>query len=112
MVGRFNVRPGTGEADWSIWDNAANGLRGSGLHEAEAHRQAAELELQYDAHGYRPAETYQKVDPPKHVQAWQPAGVLVAWVREGGEWLGQVRDDDGRYHWVPGDELREAKDRP
>lgn len=52
-MGRFNVRPGDGDSDWSIWDNAANGQRGSGLSERQARYQAAELELQYDAHGYR-----------------------------------------------------------
>jgi hypothetical protein len=28
MVGRFNVREGAGDEDWSVWDNAANGTRG------------------------------------------------------------------------------------
>jgi hypothetical protein len=47
-----------------VWDNALNGQRGSGLAEQDAHDQAAELELQYDARGYRSAETVQRVDPP------------------------------------------------
>jgi len=76
MVGRFNVRPGTGDNDWSIWDNAANGQRGSGLSEQQARAEAADLELQYDAHGYRPPETVRRVDPPVPVErAWQPVGV-------------------------------------
>ena len=29
MVGRFNVRSGDGDEDWTVWDNAANGHRGS-----------------------------------------------------------------------------------
>jgi hypothetical protein len=29
MVGRFNVRPGDGDADWVVWDNAVNGNRGT-----------------------------------------------------------------------------------
>jgi hypothetical protein len=36
MVGRFNVREGSGDEDWSVWDNAANGSRGAGLSEPAA----------------------------------------------------------------------------
>jgi hypothetical protein len=67
--------------------------------------------LQYDARGYRSAETVQRVDPPVLVErAWQLAGVLDAWVsRENGEWIGRVRGDDGRIVWIRGAELRQAK---
>ena len=51
MVGRFNVREGSGDEDWSVWDNAANGSRGAGLSEQAAHRVTADLELQYDVYG-------------------------------------------------------------
>jgi hypothetical protein len=80
------------------------------LAEQDAHDQAAELELQYDAHGYRSAATVQRVDPPVRVErACQLAGVLDAWVRENGEWIGRVRGDDGRIVWIRGAELRRAK---
>lgn len=109
MVGRFNVRPGAGEQDWVIWDNGANGQRGSGLDEQTAHEQAADLELQYDAHGYRDRDAVRRVDPPVAVEAFQPAGVLDAWVRENGEWIGRVRDADGRYVWIRQSALRQTK---
>src|SRR3954454_25064525 len=106
MVGRFNVRSGDGDHDWMVWDNALNGQRGSGLAEQDAHDQAAEPELRYDARGHRSAEAVQRVDPPVPVaRAWQLAGVLDAWVRENGEWLGRVRGDDGRIVWIRAAEL-------
>ena len=111
MVGRFNVRGGDGDHDWVIWDNAANGQRGSGLAEQEAHDQAAELKLEYDAHGYRAADTVQRIDPPVPVErAWQHIGVLDAWVRENGEWIGRVREREGRIVWIRGVELRQAEE--
>ena len=110
MVGRFNVRSGAGDHDWSIWDNASNGQRGSGLAEGDAHAEAADLELQYDAHGYRPADTVRRVDPPVAVDAWRPAGVLDAWVRENGEWIGRVRDRDGKFVWIRDTELRRTEE--
>ena len=80
------------------------------LAEQDAHDQAAELELQYDAHGHRSADTVQRVDPPVPVErAWQLAGVLDAWVRENGEWIGRIRRDDGRIVWIRGAELRQTK---
>jgi hypothetical protein len=109
MVGRFNVRIGNSEQDWAIWDNGANGQRGSGLSEQDAHEQAAELELQYDAHGYHDAETVRRVDPPIPVDVFQPAGVLDAWVRENGEWIGRVRGLNGRYAWIRRADLRQTE---
>jgi YD repeat-containing protein len=80
------------------------------LAEQDAHDQAAELELQYDAHGYRSAETVQRVDSPVPVErAWKVAGVLDAWVRENGEWIGRVRGADGRIVWIRGAEVRQPK---
>jgi hypothetical protein len=80
------------------------------LAEPDAHDQAAELELQYDARGHRSADTVQRVDPPVPVErAWQVAGALDAWVRENGEWIGRVRRDDGRIVWIRAAELRQTK---
>lgn len=109
MVGRFNVRCGEGESGWFIWDNAANGNRGSGLPEQDAHDQAADLELQYDAHGYRAASTVRHVDPAVPVEAFQPVGELDAWIHENGEWIGRICCADGRYLWIRGSDLRRAE---
>jgi hypothetical protein len=57
---------------------------------------AADLELQYDVHGARDQADVRRVSPPVPVDAWQRAGVLDAWVREQGRWLGRVRMPDGR----------------
>lgn len=79
------------------------------LTEHEARDQAAELELQYDAHGFRPADTVRRVDPPVPVESWHHAGVLDAWVRENGEWIGRIRaDEDGAVVWRRQAELRRA----
>ena len=109
MVGRFNVRSGDGDHDWVIWDNAANGHRGSGLTEREAHEQAADLELQYDAHGYRAPDTVRRVDPPVPIEAFHPAGVLDAWVRENGDWTGRIRQPDGTFVWIRRTDLRRTE---
>ena len=110
MVGRFNVHEGAGEEDWSVWDNASNGTRGSGLAEDAAYRLAADLELQYDVYGPRSPDNIRRVDPPKPVEkAWQPVGWLDAWVKEQGTWLGRVRGPDGKFTWVPQTELRQAE---
>lgn len=113
MTGRFSTRlpDGGGDHDWLIWDNAANGERGSGLTERGARDLAAELELQYDAHGLRDASTVRRVDPPVPVEAFQPAGRLDAWVRENGEWVGRIRSRDGEYSWIRHTDLRPVEDR-
>jgi hypothetical protein len=41
-------------------------------------------------------------------RAWQLAGVLDAWVRENGEWIGRIRRDDGRIVWIRAAELRQT----
>ncbi|WP_041289265.1 hypothetical protein [Kribbella flavida] len=112
MVGRFIVRPGNGDNDWSVWDNAANGRRGSGLSRQQAVAEAAELELQYDAHGHRLPETVRRVDPPVAVERiWQPVGAVDAWVREGGRWIARIRQADGGFSWAPEGELRKIEKR-
>lgn len=58
-------------------------LEGSGLREREAIEQAAELEQQHDAHGYRASGALRRVEPPVSLErAWQLACVLDAWERE------------------------------
>jgi hypothetical protein len=113
MVGRFNVRAGSGDADWIVFDNAANGNRGTGLTEDAAHRLAAELELQYDVYGPRPARQVRRVEPPVPVersdQPGVPAGWLDCWVLDRGSWVGRVKTREQRYAWIPGSELRPAE---
>ncbi len=70
---------------------------------------AADLELQYGVHGARDQSDVRRVSPPVPVDAWQRAGVLDAWVREQGRWLGRVRMPDGRIAWIDQGELRAAR---
>jgi hypothetical protein len=67
MVGRFTVRRASDNPDdsdgWGVWDGAANGWRGLGLTEHDAHATADDLDLQYDAHGPRSADTIRRVEP-------------------------------------------------
>lgn len=109
MVGRFKVRrDGDGPTAHGVWDGAANGWRARDLTEQQAHQVAADLELQYDAHGPRAPETVRRVQPPQPVAraVWQPGGVIEAWVRQRGVWYGRVRGADGQISWVPADQLR------
>jgi hypothetical protein len=75
MLGRFTVRPSDdGSNRFGVWDGAVNGWRAIGIDdEAEAHRIASDLDIQYDAHGPRPADAIRKVDPAQPVQRaqWQ-----------------------------------------
>jgi len=116
MLSRFKVRKvaGDGAASYGVWDSAANGWRGQDLTEGQAHELAGDLELQYDAHGPRPPETVRRVQPPRPIDRaqWQPGGVLEAWVRQRGEWLGRVRDSDGRISWVRAVDLRPTGQTP
>ncbi len=110
MVGRFIVHEGAGGEDWSMWDKAANGARGSGLSEDAAYRLAADLALQYDVYGPRSPDHVRRVDPPVPVEkAWVPAGFVDAWVFEQGTWIGRVRGGDNKYSWIPSIELRLAE---
>jgi hypothetical protein len=34
------------------------------------------------------------------------------WIRDNGQWLGRVRDSDGRISWVAGDDLRPVDQSP
>ncbi|WP_460652343.1 hypothetical protein [Kribbella endophytica] len=84
-----------------------NGQRGSRATEAEARELAADLELQYGTHGPRDPKTVRRLAEPVAVDVWQhEAGVLDAWVQEGGQWIGRVRLADGAVSWVGQDELR------
>src|SRR3954453_4318309 len=110
MVGRFNVREGAGDSDWSVWDNAANGSRGAGLSEQAAHRLAGDPGPQYAGSGAATPDHIRGVDPPVPVEkAWQPAGFLDAWIFEQGTWLGRVKGKDDKVSWVPQAELRRAE---
>ena len=109
MLGRFTVRPSDdGSPGFGVWDGAVNGWRATGLDtEWEAQRVASDLDLQYDAHGPRAADAVRRVDPAQPVQRarWK-TGTLDAWIRDNGEWIGRVSDEDGHITWVPGSDLR------
>jgi len=107
MVTRFMVRPDEEDpATYGVWDAATHGWRGRALSETRAREVAADLELQYDAHGPRPAESVRRLSAPRPV--WRPAGVLEAWVRHGGAWFGRVRSAEGNISWLPAADLRPA----
>ncbi|WP_350280479.1 hypothetical protein [Kribbella sp. HUAS MG21] len=112
MVGRFHVRPGDGDNEWLVWDNAVNGHRGRCRTQAEAITLAADLELQYTVHGPRDQATVRRIDPPMPVDGWnRHVGKLDAWISEGGRWLGRVWHPDGRVSFIDQDDLRPADDR-
>ena len=110
MFGRFKVRPDTETGQYGVWDGGSNGWRGRGLPEAAAHQLAADLELQYDAHGPRDTATVRRLEAPQEVDiaTWEPGGLLDAWVfsRRDGEWIGRVRRPDGTITWLRSTELR------
>ena len=109
MLGRFTVRPSDdGSGRFGVWDGAVNGWRATGIDdETAAQELASELDVQYDAHGPRPADAVRRVDPAQPVQrAEWSSGELDVWIRHNGEWLGRFRDRDGRVKWIPGSELR------
>ena len=109
MLGRFTVRPSDDGANtFGVWDSAVNGWRATGISdEPRARELASDLEIQYDAHGPRPADAIRHVQPSQEVQraAWS-TGELDVWIRDNGEWLGRVRDKNGHVTWVPGADLR------
>jgi hypothetical protein len=109
MLGRFTVRPADdGSEGFGVWDGAVNGWRAFGITtEKEAHKVASDLDVQYDAHGPRPADAVRRVEPAQRVQrAEWSTGELDYWIRDNGEWLGRVRYEDGRIVWIPGSDLR------
>jgi hypothetical protein len=111
MLGRFTVRPSdAGDGTYGVWDGAVNGWRAPSLEKADAERVKTDLDLQFNAHGPRPADDIRSVDPPQpveHLTAWEP-GELDVWIRDGGQWLGRVRDHDGHVAWIPQTDLRPA----
>lgn len=116
MRERFGVRPvPDGDGVFGVWDCAVNGWRGKDLTEAAARQLAADLEVQYTAYGPRPADDVRRVEaakPVEFVATWQ-TGELDVWVRDGGQWVGRVRDREGRFSWVPAGEVRPiAPDQP
>jgi len=109
MLGRFTVRPADdGSNRFGVWDGAVNGWRATGIDdEGQARQLASDLDVQYDAHGPRPAEAVRRVDPSQQVQrAIWATGELDVWIRDNGVWLGRFRDKDGHITWVPGADLR------
>jgi hypothetical protein len=111
MLGRFTVRPSAeGDGTFGVWDGAVNGWSVSNLDAAAAEQMKTDLDLQFNAHGPRPADEIRSVDPAQpveHLVAWEP-GNLDAWIRDGGHWLGRVRDRDGHVAWIPQSDLRPA----
>ncbi|MFC9688306.1 hypothetical protein ACFTSF_07165 [Kribbella sp. NPDC056951] len=111
---RFTVRSDeTTPGSLGAWDGALNGWRTRHLaDELEATREAAELELQFDAHGPRPLGTVPRFcDVKPAVQElrdgrWLPPVQLHAWVLTDGQWYGLVQDKDGRQRFIPGKNLR------
>src|SRR5687768_4560774 len=111
MLGRFTVRlSDDGSGTFGVWDSAVNGWRVTNLDRAAAEQMKTDLELQFNAQGTRPPDDIRTVDPPQPVEqlvAWE-SGELDAWIREGGQWLGRVRDRNGNIAWVPQSDLRPA----
>ena len=112
---RFVVRRDD-DGTWGVWDTVINAARATGLDQARAEQQAADLELQFDAWGPRPAPSVRPVRPsiPVHAADWKPAGMLDHWIRVRADesliprfgWYGRVRTDTGTYLWLPADDLR------
>ncbi|MEU8226185.1 hypothetical protein [Kribbella sp. NPDC048915] len=115
MLGRFTVRPDDeAEGRYAIWDGAVCGWRARGLHdELAAAEKAVELEIQYDAHGPRPADAVRVLPAPQPVRraTWSD-GQIEAWVRDTGTgaWYAKFRDPSGRVSLVLGNDVRPTKD--
>ena len=69
------------------------------------------MELQYDAHGPRPADAIRRLEVPQRVRRAEWAeGEIDAWVRESGIWYGRFRASDSRVSLVLGNDLRRISD--
>ncbi|ONI67603.1 hypothetical protein BWI15_31360 [Kribbella sp. ALI-6-A] len=69
MLGRFFVRPSAnGDGTFGVWDGAVNGWRGNGLTEHAASQVKADLDVQFNAHGPRPARDVRQIDPARPVR--------------------------------------------
>ncbi|MFC0623370.1 hypothetical protein [Kribbella deserti] len=105
MPGRFTVRPDNSEPGrFGVWDGAVNGWRANARTEAEAHQLVVDLDIQFDAHGPRPASDVRRLESPQPV--WRGDSHLDTWLRDKGQWFGLVRDTTGRATWIPADQLR------
>ena len=112
---RFLVRQAD-DGTWGMWDTMINAARAAGQDRARAEQQAADLELQFDAWGPRPAPSIRPVRPgiPVDGADWQPVGVLDHWIRVRADnslvpkfaWYRRVRTDAGTYLWLPAEDLR------
>lgn len=93
---------------FGVWDGAVHGWRARHLpDQLTAAETAVELEIQYDAHGPRPADAIRSYDEPKRVRRAQwYEGELDTWIREGGVWYGRVREADGQVRLVSEKDLR------
>jgi hypothetical protein len=110
-LGRFTVRPDDGNGTYGVWDGAVHGWRATGRDSDDAQRQKVDLDLQFNAHGPRPADDVRPVEPAQLVEravAWEPVE-LDTWLKDGGSWYGRVRDRDGNVTLVPRSELRQAE---
>lgn len=114
MLGRFTVRPddaGNGNGTVGVWDGAVNGWSVAGLTPEVAERMKVDLDLQFNAHGPRPADDVFPVEPVQLVEravAWEPVK-LDTWLKDGGRWYGRVSDHDGHVTLVPRTDLRPAE---
>jgi hypothetical protein len=110
MLGRFTVRPDDGDGTFGVWDGGVNGWHASGLDAGAAERAKVDLDLQFNAHGPRPADDVRRVEPAQLVEravAWEPVE-LDTWLKDGDRWYGRVSDRDGHVTLVPGTDLRPA----
>jgi hypothetical protein len=115
MLGRFTVRPDDeAKGQYGVWDGAVNVWRARDLaDDLVAAETAAELELQYDAHGPRPADAIRRLKAPQRVRrAEWTDGEIDAWVRDTGtgSWYGRFRDREGRGSLVLGNDLRQISE--
>lgn len=85
MLGRFTERPSDDESNtFGVWDSAVNGWRATGItNEPKARELASDLDIQYRAHGPRPADAIRHVHPSQEIQraAWS-TGELDVWIRD------------------------------